>query len=125
MATTDPNYDWRQVVLQTPPEPPVTRIVRTGLSGLDTADLIRTAYALATTRAVRPDDILHRALEEVRARRLDYTLMQVRATELIQQDSPITMHVAMQCAREWLDTLREDRSIWFGEEGVHQRGVRW
>lgn len=125
MATADPNYDWRQVVLQTPPEPPVNRIVCSGLSGLDTADLIRITYALATTPTVNGDDILSRALEEVGARCLDYKLIQTRATDLIQQNSPVTMCHALECARDWLDALREDRAIRFDDEAMHQRRVRW
>lgn len=124
LAIADAEYDWRRVVLQTPPEPPVTRIVRSGLSGLDANDLVSAVYALAASRAAGAEDVLNRGLEEVNRRGLDYALMQARARALIQQDSPITMDGAIECARDWLESLREDGSMWLGQGGG-LNPVRW
>lgn len=123
-ALDDPDYDWRKVVLESLPAAPVTKIVRTGLPGLEAADLVATTYALATTRTRGPDELLDRALEEVSDRRMDYALMQTRATALLQQDSPVTRHEAMECARDWLESLREGRSFYF-DEGSRLRRVGW
>ncbi len=123
-AIADPHYDWRQVVLEVPPDPPVTQIVRKGLPGLDATDLARIVYTLATIRMGGADELLHRGLEEVSARGLDYLLMQARATALIQQDSPLTMHEAMECARDWLESLHDGRSVYFDEDSRPRR-IHW
>lgn len=46
-AVLQSDYDWRRVVLQSPPPPPVTRIVRSGLAGLDDDDLVQVTQAVA------------------------------------------------------------------------------
>lgn len=115
-AVQQPGYDWRAVILQTPPPPPVHEIVRTGLDGLADDDLAQLAHVVALCRESEVDDLKIRLARRVDARGLRHLFVRLHVEHLVLRGmTGRAQQELWPAAREWFDSLLAEKGerLWF------------
>jgi hypothetical protein len=103
-VTHDPDYPWAEIVLQTPPPPPIVRQVvhREGVGGLEDDDLVTIAWALIACEGA-DEDVLQRICREVRERSLTRRVTDRFARSLMRRTPPVMSDEAHEAAVRWFE----------------------
>lgn len=99
-----PDYDWRQVMLeQPPPRPVINPPALSGLRGLEPEDLLLLGYAVGVAASALEEDIVTRMGDELERRGLLADLERYRVERLVRQPgSEATWSEALAEAQLWL-----------------------
>lgn len=99
-----PDYDWRQVMLeQPPPRPVINPPALSGLRGLEHADLLLLGYAVGVAAPALEADLVARMGDELERRGVLTDLERYRVERLVRQPgSETTWSEALAEARVWL-----------------------
>lgn len=103
-VTDDPAYPWAEIVLQSPPPPPIVRQVvhREGVGGLEDDDLVTIAWALLASEGA-DEDVLQGVCREVRERSLTRRVTERFARSLMRRTPPVMSDEAYEAAVRWFE----------------------
>jgi hypothetical protein len=104
LVRDDPAYPWAEIVLQSPPSPPVVQqvIQREGVAGLEDDDLVTIAWALVACEGA-DDEVVQGVCREVRARSLARRVTDRFARSLMRRTPPVMSDEAHEAAVRWFE----------------------
>ena len=104
LVTDDPAYPWAEIVLQSPPPPPIVRqvIQREGVGGLEDDALVTIAWALIGSEGA-DEDVLQSICREVRERSLTRRVTDRFARSLMRRTPPVMSDEAHDAAVRWFE----------------------
>ncbi|OYN93103.1 hypothetical protein [Enemella evansiae] len=107
-AADRPDYDWRVVVLESPPPPPVQKVIRAGIEGLDTDQLLLITHAVGVLREPGTEELVQELATAVRERGLTRSLIEQHLSLLRRTDRG-SLANDRDVADAWVADLTGDR----------------
>lgn len=107
-AAERPDYDWRAVVLESPPPPPVQKVIRAGIDGLETEQLVLIAHAVGVLREPGTEELVQELAKALRERGRTHSLVDSHLSHLRRTDRG-SLANDRDVAQAWVAELTGDR----------------